>query len=45
MDNLSFAIENGLTKDEYKLILKKLKREHNKNDIGVIAAMLSEHCS
>ena len=45
MDNLSFAIENGLTKDEYKLILVKLKREPNKNEIGVIAAMWSEHCS
>ena len=45
MDNLSFAIENGLTKDEYKLILEKLKREPNKNEIGVIAAMWSEHCS
>ncbi len=45
MDNLSFAIENGLTKEEYKTITTKLNRHPNKNEIGVIAAMWSEHCS
>ena len=45
MGNLSFALENGLTREEYKTIIDKLKREPNKNEIGVIAAMWSEHCS
>ncbi|MDG2006401.1 MAG: phosphoribosylformylglycinamidine synthase subunit PurL [Thermodesulfobacteriota bacteirum] len=45
MDNLAFALENGLTKKEFNLIVNKLKREPNKNEIGVIAAMWSEHCS
>ncbi|MBT3475910.1 phosphoribosylformylglycinamidine synthase subunit PurL [bacterium] len=45
MDNLAFALENGLTRKEFKLIVDKLKREPNKNEIGVIAAMWSEHCS
>jgi len=45
MDSLSFALENGLTKEEFKLIVSKLKREPNENEIGVIAAMWSEHCS
>ncbi len=45
MDNLSFAIDNGLTKEEYKTITTKLNRHPNKNEIGVIAAMWSEHCS
>ena len=45
MNNLSFALENGLTKKEFKLIVDKLKRIPNKNEIGVIAAMWSEHCS
>ena len=45
MDNLAFALENGLTKKEFNLIVNKLKRQPNKNEIGVIAAMWSEHCS
>ena len=45
MKNLSFALENGLTKKEYELIVTKIKREPNYNEIGVIAAMWSEHCS
>ncbi len=45
MDNLAFALENGLTKKEFNLIVEKLKREPNENEIGVIAAMWSEHCS
>ena len=45
MDDISFALQNGLTHDEYDLIVKKLKRAPNKNEIGVIAAMWSEHCS
>ncbi|HIC76702.1 MAG TPA: phosphoribosylformylglycinamidine synthase subunit PurL [Candidatus Dadabacteria bacterium] len=45
MDNLPFALENGLTEKEYKIIITKLSREPNKNEIGVIAAMWSEHCS
>ena len=45
MNNLPFALENGLTKDEYVSIVKKLNREPNANEIGVIAAMWSEHCS
>ena len=45
MNNLPFALENGLTKDEYLSIVKKLNREPNTNEIGVIAAMWSEHCS
>ena len=45
MDDISFALQNGLTHNEYNLIVKKLKRAPNKNEIGVIAAMWSEHCS
>ena len=45
MGNLSFALDNGLTRSEYKRVTNKLKREPNKNEIGVIAAMWSEHCS
>ena len=45
MKNLSFALDNGLTIKEYKLIVSRIKREPNINEIGVIAAMWSEHCS
>ena len=45
MGNLSFALDNGLSRSEYKRVTNKLKREPNKNEIGVIAAMWSEHCS
>ena len=34
MNNLPFALENGLTKNEYLSIVKKLNREPNTNEIG-----------
>lgn len=44
-DGLQFALEHGLSKDEYSLIKKKLGREPNLVEIGILGAMWSEHCS
>ena len=42
---LDIAINHGLTKSEYKQIIKSLKREPNLTEIGILGAMWSEHCS
>ena len=36
---------HNLSKDEYKLILKILKREPNLLELGIFSVMWSEHCS
>ncbi|NPA32224.1 MAG: phosphoribosylformylglycinamidine synthase subunit PurL [Aquificae bacterium] len=35
----------GLTEEEYKTIVKKLGREPNEVELGVLGALWSEHCS
>ncbi len=37
--------EHGLSEDEYKVILKRLGREPNLNELGIFSVMWSEHCS
>ena len=37
--------EHGLSEDEYKVILKRLGREPNINELGIFSVMWSEHCS
>ncbi|CAM3867679.1 phosphoribosylformylglycinamidine synthase subunit PurL [Litorimonas haliclonae] len=37
--------EHGLSEDEYKIILKRLGREPNLNELGIFSVMWSEHCS
>ncbi len=37
--------EHGLSKDEYKIILERLGREPNINELGIFSVMWSEHCS
>ncbi|MDA7579586.1 phosphoribosylformylglycinamidine synthase subunit PurL [Alphaproteobacteria bacterium] len=43
--NLESALEMGLTKEEYNLICKKIKKVPNKTELGIFSAMFSEHCS
>jgi len=43
--NLKFALNHGLTTEEYDLIVETLQREPNETEIGVLGAMWSEHCS
>jgi phosphoribosylformylglycinamidine synthase len=45
MGNLQFALDNGLTEEEYARVISSLGREPNPVEIGMIAAMWSEHCS
>ncbi len=45
MDNLEAALQQGLTVDEYRRAVSALGREPNHTEIGLIAAMWSEHCS
>ncbi|GIW47247.1 MAG: phosphoribosylformylglycinamidine synthase subunit PurL [Deltaproteobacteria bacterium] len=45
MKNLKIALDHGLTKEEYKSIVELLNREPNVVEIGIFAAMWSEHCS
>jgi phosphoribosylformylglycinamidine synthase len=45
MKNLKIALDHGLTKEEYKRIVELLNREPNVVEIGIFAAMWSEHCS
>lgn len=45
MDNLHIALSQGLKEDEYNKILETLGREPNFTEIGILAAMWSEHCS
>lgn len=42
---LEIALAHSLTKDEYETIVHMLGREPNYNEIGIISAMWSEHCS
>ncbi|NNE57785.1 MAG: phosphoribosylformylglycinamidine synthase subunit PurL [Hellea sp.] len=37
--------EHGLSKDEYKIILDRLGRTPNMNELGIFSVMWSEHCS
>jgi phosphoribosylformylglycinamidine synthase subunit PurL len=39
------AEQHGLSKDEYSLLLKNLGRKPNLVELGMFAAMWSEHCS
>lgn len=45
MDNLKLALTHGLKEEEYKKIVENLGREPNPTEIGIFAAMWSEHCS
>jgi phosphoribosylformylglycinamidine synthase subunit PurL len=45
MSSLEIALSHGLKEDEYKRIVKELGREPNITEIGIFAAMWSEHCS
>lgn len=45
MPNLQTALDHGLTKEEYNKIVNALGREPNITELGVLAAMWSEHCS
>ncbi len=44
-NGLAAALEHGLSEDEYLLIKKRLGREPNKVEAGILGAMWSEHCS
>ncbi len=37
--------EHGLSNDEYQIILDRLGREPNINELGIFSVMWSEHCS
>ncbi|MDH5715791.1 MAG: phosphoribosylformylglycinamidine synthase subunit PurL, partial [Candidatus Aminicenantes bacterium] len=43
--NLTTALEQGLTEDEYQRILKLLGRVPTFTELGIFALMWSEHCS
>lgn len=49
MSELEMTFENaasmGLSKNEWKLILKRLERTPNLCELGIFSAMWSEHCS
>ena len=45
MPNLQTALEHGLTEEEYNKIVDALGREPNFTELGILAAMWSEHCS
>ena len=45
MTDLKTAIEHGLTEEEYEKIKSALGREPNLTELGILAAMWSEHCS
>jgi phosphoribosylformylglycinamidine synthase subunit PurL len=45
MQNKKVALEHGLNGSEYLKIVSKLGREPNITEIGILAAMWSEHCS
>lgn len=45
MSNLEIALSHGLKEDEYKRIVEELGRAPNITEIGIFAAMWSEHCS
>ena len=43
--NEDLAVELGLTRDEYKMILNKIGRVPTYTELGVYSVMWSEHCS
>lgn len=45
MNNLQIAQDHGLTEKEYSKIVNTIGREPNLNEIGILGAMWSEHCS
>ncbi len=45
MSNLKTALDHGLTEKEYNKIMDTLGREPNITELGILAAMWSEHCS
>ncbi len=45
MPNLKTALDHGLTEEEYNKIVNALCREPNITELGILAAMWSEHCS
>ncbi len=45
LNNLRLALDHGLTKNEYHKIVAHIGREPNVTEIGILAAMWSEHCS
>lgn len=45
MSNLKTALNHGLTEKEYNKIVDTLGREPNITELGILAAMWSEHCS
>jgi phosphoribosylformylglycinamidine synthase len=45
MSDLKTALDHGLTEEEYKKIMDTLGREPNITELGILAAMWSEHCS
>jgi phosphoribosylformylglycinamidine synthase len=45
MSDLKTALQHGLTEKEYKKIVDTLGREPNITELGILAAMWSEHCS
>jgi phosphoribosylformylglycinamidine synthase II len=45
LNNLRLALNHGLTKNEYDKIVAVIGRQPNATEIGILAAMWSEHCS
>jgi len=45
MENLQKALNHGLSTEEYQRVLNTLGREPNLTEVGILAAMWSEHCS
>jgi phosphoribosylformylglycinamidine synthase len=45
MSNLKTALDHGLTEKEYNKIVDTLGRKPNITELGILAAMWSEHCS
>ena len=43
--NLELALEHGLTKEEYEMIVQRLGRTPSFTELGVYSVMWSEHCS
>ena len=41
----AMVAEHGLSEDEYEIILDRLGREPNLNELGIFSVMWSEHCS
>ncbi len=43
--HLKFALDHGLSEQEYGIIVSTLGRRPNHTEIGILGAMWSEHCS